>query len=135
MSNDHPGFGVMLHQLFGGTDKNSTDFYGRTVVEARLENNRFILDFADGTKMILEDQGQSCCESRYITCDDDLSKLKGGKLKRVEVMTQRCLPDIEYGEHEISFVEVATDECFVTLCTHNEHNGYYGGFALNLSEA
>jgi hypothetical protein len=34
----------------------------------------------------------------------------------------------EYDVHETCFVEVQATGGFITLVTHNEHNGYYGGF-------
>ena len=41
----------------------------------------------------------------------------------------------EWGDsHETMFVEIVTDGGdSVTLTTHNEHNGYYGGFWLQLA--
>jgi hypothetical protein len=67
-----------------------------------------------------------------MTTDDDLQSLIGGKLVRVEA---KAAPDREdeYGEHEQVFVEVGTDKGLITIVNHNEHNGYYGGFGLELS--
>jgi hypothetical protein len=38
-------------------------------------------------------------------------------------------PD-EYGIHEVQFLIVDTDRGSFTCETHNEHNGYYGGFLV-----
>ena len=35
-------------------------------------------------------------------------------------------------DHETCFVEVATDDGFITLTNHNEHNGAYSGFVLTV---
>lgn len=123
----------MLHTLGGGSPKNPSDFYGRKIVAAKLDANEIHLTFADGSGAKIWDDGQSCCESRYMTCDDDLSKLVGGELRRVDTKPG---PEVEseYDEHEQVFIEIGTDECFVTVCTHNEHNGYYGGFGLSMDE-
>jgi hypothetical protein len=45
-------------------------------------------------------------------------------------------PNLEdaYGEHEQVFVEVVTTKGLITIANHNEHNGYYGGFALTTTE-
>ena len=40
-------------------------------------------------------------------------------------------PDIEdeWGEvHEVQFLDVKTDKGVFQMSSHNEHNGYYGGF-------
>ena len=137
------GFGVMTFQLFGSSE-GYEKYVGRRIVEASLvkagdkpscgeAGDELRLKFEDGVEISLRDEGQSCCESRYVTCDDDLSKIVGGKLVKIEA---KDAPNGEsgYGEHEQCFIEVSTDECFVTLCTHNEHNGYYGGFALAIQE-
>lgn len=129
-----PGVGAMLHYLSGGSPRNPSDFYGRKITTAVVSNDELRLTFSDGTGLRLWDNGQSCCESRYITCDDDTCKLVGGELRRIEAKRTEEKAG-EYGdEHEMVFIEVGTDECFVTICTHNEHNGYYGGFGLSVDE-
>jgi len=136
-----PGMGAMIHQLSGGSRNNASDFYGQKIVAAELKkaddesrdaHDALILEFADGRKVSLWDDGQSCCEHRYMTIDDDLSKIVGGTLTRIECKEGRESKDDDYSEHEQVFIEIGTDDCFVTLCTHNEHNGYYGGFGLTL---
>lgn len=127
------GIGVMLHHLSGGTDKSASDFYGRQVIGASVSDECLQLDFSDGTSMLLTDEGQCCCEARYITCDDNPSDLVGGVLTNIEVKESTC-HDGDWEYHEMCFVEIATNLFSITICTHNEHNGYYGGFALNLSE-
>ncbi len=128
-----PGIGSMLHYLSGGSRHNPDEFYGRKITSAALDDNKLKLSFGDGTAIVLWDDGQSCCESRYITCDDDLNKIVGGELRRIEAKRTEDKADPEgWGDHEMVFIEIGTDECFVTICTHNEHNGYYGGFGLTI---
>jgi len=127
-----PGIGVMLYALGGGNDTPAERFYGHKVVGATIDNDEFVLTFEDGTKLSLTDEGQSCCESRYITCDDDIGALVGGTLRKIEVTGEDEEP-AEYDSHDVCFVEVATDQAHVKLVTHVEHNGYYGGFALKLT--
>lgn len=108
-------------------------FYGLEIASAKLSEGALELSFADGSCVKIWDDGQSCCECRYTTTDDDPSDLVGGKLRLIE---EKPGPELEteYGEpHEQMFVEIATDKCSITLCTHNEHNGYYGGFALKIA--
>ena len=40
--------------------------------------------------------------------------------------------DCSFMDHDVVFVDIRTDKAFVTIATHNEHNGYYGGFELSL---
>lgn len=129
------GIGAMLHYLSGGSANNPDQYYGKTIKKAELVDDRFNIDFEDGTKISIWDDGQSCCESRYITCDDDLSYLEGKTLTKIEVkeVTETSDED-DYGDHEIAFLEVGTNDGVVTFATHNEHNGYYGGFGLTITE-
>ena len=87
--------------------------------------------FADESKMKLWDDGQSCCENRYMMTDDDLSFYSGSVLVNIEV---RDAPDMGggYDVHEVQFLEVMTNRGCFTMTTHNEHNGYYGGFYVRI---
>ena len=42
-------------------------------------------------------------------------------------------PD-EYGDHEVQFLLVNTSIGTFTVASHNEHNGYYGGFDIVIKE-
>lgn len=132
-----PGFGVMIHMLFGGTKHGSDEYVGKKIESAWLdeENNRFRIKFTDGKEIAIWDNGQSCCEHRYMRTDDDPKDLVGGKLRSIEVKQAPDEED-EYGEvHEVCFVEISTNKGHVVFANHNEHNGYYGGFALTITEA
>jgi hypothetical protein len=128
------GMGVMIHRLFGGSGGLTPEQYDgllqREIKGVALEDNavKILLDGA-GT-LVLTDEGQSCCENRYITTDDDLPYFVGSRLMDVELGEHRST-DSEYGnEHEIQFLNVKTSKGVITFETHNEHNGYYGGFAI-----
>jgi hypothetical protein len=126
------GLGVMIEELFG-VSYDASQLLDCEILDANLVNDEIVLKFKDKT-VALYDSGQSCCESRYITCDDDLKSLIGGKLNNLQIKKSKE-DEGEYGDvHEIDFVEIATDKGFITFCTHNEHNGYYGGFALRIRE-
>lgn len=127
------GIGSILYVLGGGSEHSPDEYYGRQIVDANIDEKRLRLKFSDGTVIKLWDNGQSCCEDRYITCDDDVADLIGGNLIKIAVK--------DYGEeeeeaniHEWVFIEVATDKAFISMTTHNEHNGYYGGFGLTIIE-
>jgi hypothetical protein len=128
-----PGIGAMLHYLGGGSKEDPKSFYGRTITAAELRDDKFHLSFDDGQKIAIWDDGQSCCEHRYMKCDDDPASLVGHKLTRIEAKEG---PDVQgdYDTHEQVFVEIGTDAGFITLNNHNEHNGYYGGFGLTITK-
>ncbi len=130
------GIGVVLHYLSGGSEESADNYYGRKVVAASLDSqaNKVFLTFDDGVRIAIWDDGQSCCESRYITCDDDLSRIVGGDLVAIETKDGPDTEDEWGGCHEQVFVDVITTEGTVTFTTHNEHNGYYGGFGLTITE-
>lgn len=126
------GFTVMLNALCGNAD--SVDVFrasiGKEIKELTLgEDDALHFVFTDGTKMKLFDDGQSCCESRYMRTDDNLADYIGATLLEAEV---KDAPDVEDdGEvHEVQFLEVKTSKGCFTMASHNEHNGYYGGFSI-----
>lgn len=92
-----------------------------------------LVEFDEGTVLKLRDDGQSCCESRYVTTDDDLAAYSGAKLIDIELADAPSVED-EYGEeHEVQFLRIHTDKGVAVFETHNEHNGYYGGFWIRSS--
>ena len=131
----YPGIGVMLKALFGAKQIDSIlqKHIGKTISKAELFNDSLRLTFEDGARISIYDDGQSCCEHRYMVIDDDLSQFTGAKLLGVDV---RDAPNIEdgYGEHEVQFLEVQTSLGVISAANHNEHNGYYGGFWLQVAE-
>jgi hypothetical protein len=99
------------------------------LIDDRYENSLIFL-FND-SYLRLFDNCQICCEHRYITINDDLSYYVGSSLigfdvKEVETSINKddC--------HEQVFVDVITSKGAFTICSHNIHNGYYGGFTLKL---
>lgn len=121
--------GVFLY-----TQHSAFEYYGLKILGANIIDNRLRLHLDGKKKIEIWDNGQSCCESRYLSTDDDVLSLVGGKLVRIEVK-EGPNQEVEYGgAHEICFVEVGTDKGFITLTNHNEHNGYYGGFDLTITE-
>ena len=108
-----------------------TRYSGKLISAVALQDDALTIRFADGTGLVLRDDGQDCCETRYMDSDDDLSEIVGGVLYGVEV--RDVSQDIEARDdfyHEIQFLVVKTSKGDLTVCTHNEHNGYYGGFSI-----
>jgi hypothetical protein len=127
------GIGAMIHYLGGGSDNDPQKYIGRKIGAVAIEDNKCRITFANGDKIALWDNGQSCCEHRYMNCDDDLSYYIGATWIGVECRSAEDSQG-EYDVHECAFVEVKTDKGSFTLANHNEHNGYYGGFGLTITE-
>jgi hypothetical protein len=128
--NKNLGMGVMIGMLGGNSDSVAAfnKGVGQVITSLALADDALHFVFADGFKMRLADEGQSCCESRYMRTDDDLAYHVGATLVSAEV---REAPTItgQYGDpHEVAFLVVTTSKGAFTMSTHNEHNGYYGGF-------
>ena len=125
------GIGVMLNQIFGSQtncDVNK-DFGGKQIASIALNDDRLFMSFTDGSSVQIFDDGQSCCEHRYMQTDDDLPAYVGRTFLRAEVRDAPNEP-YEYGDHEVQFLVIVTDSGNISFANHNEHNGYYGGFSM-----
>jgi hypothetical protein len=126
------GIGVMLRYL--GGNKETVDTIKTSLnkiiekVWLNKEKNELFFKFEDNTGMVIWDNGQSCCEYRYMRTDDILSEFSGAKFLDIELKHAPDQED-EYGQvHEIQFLDIKTDKGVFQISTHNEHNGCYGGF-------
>jgi hypothetical protein len=125
----------MIHHLSRGSKHAPSEYAGRLIVDAKLQDEEaLILTFGDGTRIKIFDDGQSCCEHRYMTTGDDVQSLVNHNFVGAQVKDGPDEAD-EFGDvHEIQFLEIQTDAGFITLVNHNEHNGYYGGFGMQVEE-
>jgi len=124
------GLGVLI-QTFGGnaqTVETVKSALGKTINTVWIDDNTLYFKFTDGTNIKLSDEGQSCCEYRYMDTSDDLSEYEGSVLIDFELKPVKLESEDNYGDHEIQFLDVKTDKGIFTVSNHNEHNGYYGGF-------
>lgn len=126
------GIGVMISRLSGNEKSVEAVLasVGKEIVSVECVDNALRMHFTDGTGISLADDGQSCCESRYMKCDDDLAYFAGHKIVDYE---QAAGPNAEgeHGDvHEIEFLRVKTDKGVISVANHVEHNGYYGGFSI-----
>jgi hypothetical protein len=128
------GLGVMLRMMCG--NDGTVDAYhkaiGKTIKHIELSEDTLTLTFDDASILTVRDAGQSCCEDRYMRTDDQFEDFIGVKLLDIEL---KQAPDMEhqYGTHEVQFLELMTSKGALTMASHNEHNGYYGGFAIVLN--
>lgn len=138
MADKNLGLGVMINMLCGNEEsaKAMQAAIGKKIAEVRLGSDEALhFVFGDGSKMKLFDDGQSCCEARYMRTDDDLAYFVGANLLSAEVREAAEQTEGEYGEmHEIQFLVVGTSKGEFTMASHNEHNGYYGGFWVVAAE-
>lgn len=111
---------------------------GKVIEEVKVDDNEIIIIFRDSLRLHLWDGEQQCCEFRYLSTDDNLSAHKGAEIISVELeesgeyserpeYSSRC-NTIE--EDDPMFLKILTTAGLITVCTHNIHNGYYGGFDI-----
>lgn len=138
-----PGIGAMIHSLTGGSPRSASDYYGLIITSAKIVEftkgrdgsvNELHLGFEDGTKIRIFDDGQSCCERRYMRSDDKVQDLVGQRLMKIEIKKADIMPDEDGQVHEIAFMEIKTDQGVTSFSFHVEHNGYYGGFGLSVDK-
>lgn len=126
------GLGVMIKSLGGNekTVKSIQASLGKKITKLYL-GEALEMTFEDGSKMFLTDEGQSCCEHRYMSTDDTLSEYEDSTFQDVELKNGPSVDDEEgYGVHDVQFLDIKTSKGIFTISSHNEHNGYYGGFYI-----
>lgn len=107
-----------------------TEFKQYPISSVEMTEEHVRLAFGHLLAIELFDDGQCCCEHRYMRTDDDIQSLVGATLIAITVKDG---PEINDGDvHEQQFLEIQTTKGLVTIANHNEHNGYYGGFSLVL---
>ena len=131
------GLGAMISYL-GGNDESVklfTEAVGKEIATVRVDDG-LRLSFTDGTGILFFDDGQSCCEHRYMVCDDNLDDFIGATLLSAEVADADSPDNDVYTVHDVQFLRVATSRGMIVCSNHNEHNGYYyGGFSIRVRTA
>lgn len=102
---------------------------GMPIAKVTVGDDAMLISFSNGWWLKLFEAGQSCCELRYMVCDDNLAAFSGASFIGVDVLDAPNVED-RGGEHEVQFLHVRTSDGTITASNHNEHNGYYGGFCL-----
>lgn len=106
---------------------------GKKIRAIKLDDNDLQITFEDGSGIAIFDNGQSCCETRYMRTDDNLDYYIGAEFRDMELRESPVVQE-KYGEHEVQFLLVNTSKGTFTMSNHNEHNGYYGGFSIEVKE-
>ncbi len=128
---NNTGLGVMLRALSIGNDETRSVIQGsldKTIAGIHIEDNNLYINFTDDTALRVWDGGQSCCEHRYMVCDDNLNEYVGAKLTNVYSKPATYTDDNWGNVHETMFLDFETTNGVFTIVNHNSHNGYYGGF-------
>jgi len=127
------GLGVMINMLCGshGRIEKLKASIGKKIKKVWLGNNRLNFLFNDDTSFYIFDDGQTCCEHRYMHTDDDLDYYKNTKLIDIEIADVQQKED-DYTIVESQFMKVKTGKGVFTVVNYNEHNGYYGGFWIKI---
>lgn len=127
------GLGVMINLLSGSYAESVGVFrqnIDKKIADLEISEEELIFTFTDGTRMKMFDDGQSCCETRYMHTDDDLKYFVGAQLWNAEVR-EGPAKQVEWGEEEeTQFLVITTSKGQFTVVNYNIHNGYYGGFDI-----
>jgi hypothetical protein len=126
------GLGAMISEL-GGNEESVEAFkaaINKMIASIHVREDAVDLGLADGSRVQLYDDGQSCCEYRYLRSDDDLGHHVGATLLGAEVEAAAETTAGDDGDHEIAFLKIKTSRGVFTVAAHNEHNGYYGGISI-----
>lgn len=127
----HWGLGAMIDWLSGyDSDKEALEkAIGQEISSVRVENDIIKIDFKVGFGIEILDNGQSCCEHRYMVVDDkDFDYFVGAKFTGIAVGEYLSNND-DYNCHDSQFLYIRTDIGTFDAVMHDEHNGYYAGFS------
>jgi len=131
------GLGVMIRHLAG--NEKSVEAYtaalNKTISEVKLDNDVLKFTFTDGSRLLVQDEGQSCCEHRYLNDDGcDFPYYSGAVFLGMEEGAYEDITSGNEESHQVQFLDVRTDRGVFTLSAHVDHNGYYGGFSIECSK-
>lgn len=125
----------MLCRLFGEGREGKPLEINRKIASIAVADDALTIRFDGGGGYRFRDDGQSCCESRYMRSDDKPEEFVGATFLGAEIADAPDQKDPEgYSEHEVQFLRVLTDRGPFVASAHNEHNGYYGGFCIHVDE-
>lgn len=127
----HWGLGTMIDWL---SDYNSDNealkkAIGQKISSISIKNNVIKINFEVGFGIEIFDNGQSCCEYRYMVVDDkDFDHFVGAEFTGIDI-GEYISGSHEYGYHDSEFLYIRTSIGTFDAVMHDEHNGYYAGFS------
>lgn len=104
------------------------------IAKMMMDGDELLICFKSGREIVISDHAQSCCEHRYMHCEDegDFEFHEGAFLRFVQIVAGD--DEDGYEVHETEYCNILTSKGVIQLVCHNEHNGYYGGFAVRIEE-
>jgi hypothetical protein len=132
------GIGAMISYLSNDGSSVSTlqAALGKKITGLELNKSRdedsLNITFEDGSGVRFYDDGQSCCESRYMNTDDNLAYHVGATLVGAEILDGPTTEG-DYDVRESQFLVVTTSKGKFTVANYNDHNGYYGGISCRVA--
>lgn len=99
-------------------------------IEFIRDSNLLKIFTTDGFVRTFKDDALCCCEERYLSLnEDDLDYFIGAQYLSYDVSDYKAEKDPDGLEaHDSMFLNIRTTKGVFTVVTHNEHNGWYGGF-------
>lgn len=92
------------------------------------------IKFAPDRDWEIYDNGQICCEERYMIIRDDLSHLAGAQLYSI-TLGDSSVEESEIGDvKEVQFLIIKTSKGTIAIPNYNDHNGRYSGFDLVIED-
>jgi len=130
------GVGVILSDLVGNKESVGayTESLGKEITVLNITEDRLLFHFTDDSAIKFFDDGQSCCEHRYMHTDDELQDFVGSLFQGAEIRDGPEEGSEWDGVKESQFLVITTSMGLFTVVNYNEHNGYYGGFALRVAK-
>lgn len=107
---------------------------GKLIERIEVEDDSIIIALVGGQVFELQ-HVQDCCERRYFVLDDDVTYYHSAELRDIKMARWANLgyePQNYVDTHEIMFLDIYTTKGVISICAHNEHNGYYGGISVGV---
>ena len=129
---DYRYLSLLSNQLkFSETTLNSYwKALGQTIREISCDYQTLTMRFENGHGFTITDNGQSCCENRYMVCDDDTRSYAGARLLGMELADGPRVLDEWLDPQEVQFLRIHTSRGTIVVSNYNE--GRYSGFCIEL---
>lgn len=106
-------------------------FANQPIKALSISDDEIMLTFEGAKGLIFWDEGQQCCERRFMRTDDDLDQFKDARFIGAELLDGPTTTKEDL-VCDIQFLVIKTDRGNITMSSHNEHNGYYSGFEIEV---
>lgn len=94
------------------------------------EIDSIFITLHDDSVLRLYDDGQSCCEHRYMEVQSDLQWFENAMFLDAKVVSVHSTDEDDYGFTEVHVLNIFTSVGVIVVVNYNSHNGYYGGFSM-----